>query len=138
MGRGRETLGQRLARTIADDTSIDTTSDMEHTKQVELETFSGRIDPFAGNKEEGAEEAKRHTDRLDEIYFWTDGSRMDTGHTEVSVECRNPEWKTQRMYLGTNKKVFSAELYAMGECLEIVLQSEQGRREADRHQSEPQ
>lgn len=46
---------------------------------------------------------------------------MDTGHTGASFARRDPEWKMQRTYLGINKEVFDAELYAMGEALGIVL-----------------
>lgn len=65
VGRGRETPRQRLTRKIAEGINIDPTKGTEHTVWVEPETFPGSMDPFAGNKEEGAEAAKRHTNRPD-------------------------------------------------------------------------
>lgn len=62
-------MGQRLPRTIAESTNIDTTSCTEHTESVELETISVGIVPFAGTKREGAKKARRHADRSDEISF---------------------------------------------------------------------
>lgn len=61
IGRGRETLGQQIAKTITQDTSIVTTVEMEHTKCVKLETFLGNTAYFAYNKKEGAKEAKKYT-----------------------------------------------------------------------------
>lgn len=69
IGRGRETLGQQLTRTMAEATSIDKTASTEHTEWMELETFPGCITPFAGNKEKGAEEVKMHSEGSDEISF---------------------------------------------------------------------
>lgn len=62
---------------------------------------------------------------------------MDSRWTEVNIVCSDPKWKTQKIYLDTNKKVFDAELYTIGEALEIVLRSGQGRYQAVRHRSEP-
>lgn len=49
---GRETLEQRLALTIAESTSINTTAGTEQTEWIELETFPKNIASFANNKEE--------------------------------------------------------------------------------------
>lgn len=53
IGRGRETLGQRLGRTVVEGTGIDTSAGTDHTKWVETETFPGSIAPFTGNQVEG-------------------------------------------------------------------------------------
>lgn len=45
----------------------------------------GKIAPIAGDKEEVAEEDKRHSNGSGEIYFWTDGSRLNSRVTRVSV-----------------------------------------------------
>lgn len=55
MGKGRETLGRLLARTIAKGTSINTTTGTERTESVELKTFSGSITLFISNKEDREE-----------------------------------------------------------------------------------
>lgn len=64
-------------------------------------------------------------DGLDVVFFWTDSSRMDTRCTGASVAWCNPEWKMQWTYLGTNKEVFYAELYVIGEALGIALRNRQ-------------
>lgn len=57
---GREKLGQRFTRMIAEGTGIETTTGTENTQWVEPETIPGSKAPFAGDKKEEAEEAKRH------------------------------------------------------------------------------
>lgn len=83
--RGRETLGQRLTRTVTEGTSINIAVDTEFTSLVESETFPVDIAPFAGDKEEGAMEAKKHTDGVSELSFWTEWSRLNSGQTGASV-----------------------------------------------------
>lgn len=85
IGRERVTLRQLLARKIAKGTGIDTMAGIEYTEWVEMETFPEGIAPFAGHKEEGAKEAKRHTNGLGEISFWTDDSRLDSRCVGVSI-----------------------------------------------------
>lgn len=43
-----------------------------------------------------------------------------------------PEWKTGKTYLGTNKQVFDAEVYAIEEVLDIALRNGQVDREASK------
>lgn len=50
VGKSKETLGQRLAQTVAEGTNINTTECTEHTEWVEPKTFRGGIAPFAGDK----------------------------------------------------------------------------------------
>lgn len=75
-----------------------------------------------GDKEEGAQEERRHTDRPGEISFWTDGSILDSARTGVCIAWCDIEWTMRKPYMGTNKKVFNGELYAMEEALEKTLQ----------------
>lgn len=70
IGRGRETLGQRLVRTIAEVTTIETTSGTEHTELLKPETFPKGIFSLTGNMENEAGEASRHVDGPHEILFW--------------------------------------------------------------------
>lgn len=81
--------------------------------------------------------AKKHTDGPGDQSLWTDGSRLESGRTGASVAWYHPHWKTRKTYLGINKKVFNAELYAMGDALEIALKNGHVRREAIRGQTEP-
>lgn len=62
VGRGRETLGKRLARMITESTSSDITAVTEQTELEEPEAFPGSNVNFTVDKEEGAQEVKRHSD----------------------------------------------------------------------------
>lgn len=82
-------------------------------------------------------EAKRHIDSFREISFCTDGSRLDSGRTAAGVSWYDHECRMQKNYLGTNKEGFDAELYAIGEALEIVLKNGRVGREASSQTSKP-
>lgn len=82
---GRESLGQRLPRMLAERTDIDATSGTEYTMWVESAEFLGKMDHFAGDKDETAKVAKRDVDSPDEPSFSTDRSRLDTRRTGASV-----------------------------------------------------
>lgn len=58
----KETLGQRLVQTVAKRLNTDTTDGTEQIKWLEPETFPSDKPTFAVHKEEGAIEAKIHTD----------------------------------------------------------------------------
>lgn len=133
----KKTLGQRLARTVAESTSIDTTSGTGHTEWVKLKTFLRSKAPFARDKDERVLKAKKHTDGVGEISFCTDRSRMDSGRTGASVAWCDLNWKARTTYLGINKEMFDAELYAIGEALKIALRNGRTGREPSRMPSEP-
>lgn len=61
IGRGRETLRQRLIQALPEGTILVTAAGTEHTEWVELETFPESVAPFASNKEDEAKKARRHT-----------------------------------------------------------------------------
>lgn len=65
-------------------------------------------------------------------FFWTDGSRQDSGRTEASVAWYNPWWKMWKTFLFTNKEVFDAELYAIREALRVALWERQTKYVASR------
>lgn len=50
---------------------------------------------------------------------------------------RDPEWKTRKIYLVSNKEEFDPELYAMGEVLEIALKTGRTGRGNNIQQMEP-
>lgn len=89
IGRERETLGQWLARTIAEGTSINITIGTEHTKGVEPETFSGIIAHFTGDKKQATEEVNKYSDGPGQMSSWTNGSRLDSGCTEARMAWRD-------------------------------------------------
>lgn len=41
--------------------------------------------------------------------------------TGVNMAWRQTKWKTWKTYLGTNKQVFDAKLYVIGEAIYITL-----------------
>lgn len=64
---------------------MDTATGTDYTEWVEPETFAEKIATFPGDKEEGAEEARKHCNGPGEISFPIDGSRLGSRRTEVSV-----------------------------------------------------
>lgn len=90
----RETLGERLARTVAEGADIDSSTGIEYTVSVEPETFPVNVTRFAADKEEGAMATKRYTDEPCEISFQTDGSRLNSGRTGAGVVWCDPYWRT--------------------------------------------
>lgn len=48
----------------------------------------------------------------------------------------DPEWRMWKTYLGTTMEVFDAELYTIGNTLEIALNGGWRRHEASRQQSD--
>jgi hypothetical protein len=52
-------------------------------------------------------------------YFWTDGSQLPNRHTGVVVVWHaNGQFEAEEFYLGINKEVFDAELYAIQRALD--------------------
>lgn len=91
IGRGWEIVGQRLARTVAKDISIDNTAVIEYTEWVKLETFLGSMASFAGDKEQDAKKARKHTDGSSEMNFWIDSLKHQFRHTRTSVAWPDPQ-----------------------------------------------
>lgn len=134
IGIGRETLGQWLARMVAEGTSTDTTAGIQYTESVEPETFLGSIAPFLGEKEEDAEEAKKYTDGPGKMSFWMKGSKLQSVPTGPSVAWRDYERRAWKINFYTKKELFDAELYTMEEAVEITQQRARMVRNASRQQ----
>lgn len=66
-----------------------------------------------------------------------DDLSLDAKCTGASLARWNHDWNTQKTYLGTNKEVFNAELYTMGDALEIALKNRRVRQGASIKQAEP-
>ena len=128
-----KTLGQRLANSLADSTVVDTSYGFEFTKRVEPACFLGVVDA-PSSREAAEDKARQHYDREGEVSFWTDGSKLDSQKTGAGVAWKNAggKWEFRKAYLGKNKEVFDAELYAVDQALEIALQ---GRRNKGRRES---
>lgn len=76
---------QRLIRKLAAGTDIDATSGTQYTEGIEPAKLSRTSARFTRNKYETFKQAKRHTDRLEELSLWADGSLLDTGRVQESV-----------------------------------------------------
>ena len=61
--------------------------------------------------------------------MWTDGSRRENERVGAAIAFkRRGSWKEQGTYLGRNKVVFDAELFAIGQAREEF----EGRKESNR------
>ncbi|POS82121.1 hypothetical protein EPUL_006259, partial [Erysiphe pulchra] len=118
-----KTLGQRLANSLTDSTVVDTSYGFEHTRRVEPACFLGVVD-VPSSREAAEDKARQHHDKEGELSLWADGSKIDSQKTGAG--------ESRKAYLGKNKEVFDAELYAVDQALEIVLQGgrNKGRRES--------
>lgn len=71
-------------------------------------------------KKEALEEARK--DRTG-LVLWTDGSKLDQGHIAAAVCWKDEtdgQWKEKSMFLGKNKEILGAELWAISEALDIA------------------
>ena len=58
--------------------------------------------------------------------IWTDGSRLNSGRAGAACAWRTPSgWTGRRFYLGSNKEVFGAEVYAIYQALRILDQRQE-------------
>lgn len=87
----QENLGQRLGKALAAETDIDATSGTKHTDTVQPAEFLVILTSFASNKEEAAEEVRRHTDGSDEQSFSTDGSSLEISKTRENMAWRQTD-----------------------------------------------
>lgn len=71
-------------------------------------------------KKEALEEARKDKPGL---VVWTDGSKLDQGQTVAAIcweDKLTGQWKDKSMYLGKNKEILDAELWAISEALSIA------------------
>lgn len=74
------------------------------------------------------ESAKKALDKAKEegegLVLWTGGSKLDQGNVGAA-DCwkdkARDEWKSQTVFLGKNKEVLDAELWAILKALEVAL-----------------
>ena len=91
----------------------------------EAKRFPGKI--VIDEREEALQRAKgwKEPDTA-----WTDGSRQETGEVGAARVWETPGgWTGCRYYLGSNKEVFDADVFAVYRALNVIEQKqERGRR----------
>ena len=89
-----------------------------------------RAEVHVERKEEALETAKGWSEEDQTNTVWTDGSRLEDGSVGAAVAFREGgSWKEEGVYLGKNKEVFGAEVFAIGRALRIINErGERGRR----------
>ena len=89
-----------------------------------LREFQGEV--VVDSKEEALRTAQEWTDQ--ERIVWTDGSRLDNGRVGAAWAWQlGGEWREEGIFLGTNKKVFDVEVYAI--CRAMSLLNQRGESE---------
>ena len=116
----RPTLyGHWLAWQITIGHSIDPADGVEPVETMEPGIrFKGEI--IIEPKKEALEEAKKNCTGL---VMWTDGSKLDHGRFGDAVCWRESPidlWKEKSVFLGKNKEVLDAELWAISNALDIA------------------
>ena len=112
-------LGHLLARQLALDNSIDPADGIEPVENL------GPAAPFPGEiviekKEKAIKQAKKY--QVGTV-VWTDGSKLDTGNVGAAVTWRDKNLdkrKERGVFLGKNKEIIDAELWAIVMALEAA------------------
>ena len=81
---------------------------------------------FVDSKEEALRMAREWTDQ--ERTVWTDGSRLNNGRVGAAWAWQQGgEWREEGIFLGTNKEVFDAEVFATHRAVDLL--NRRGERE---------
>ena len=110
--------GQWLAWQITLDHAIDPADGVEPAPKVISDKF--KADIIIRCKKKALEEARKLQAGL---VLWTDGSKLDQGQVAAAVCWEdNPtgRWREKSEYLGKNKEIVDAELWAILEALDIA------------------
>lgn len=115
-------LGQRLANSLTNGTDLDTSYGIENTEYISPAEFQGQM-LVPKNAEIAKEDALKHLDSENEMSFWTDGSKLDSQRTGAGIawKQRIDQWGYRKAYLGKDKEVFDAELYAVDQALDTLF-----------------
>ena len=110
-------LGQHLARSLANIIRTDPSGGFERTKETYPSTFPGNI--IVPGHDEAIEQARQ---TLPGLTLWSDGSRLEDGRVGAGVAWKvSPgDWRTAEIPLGRSKEVFDAELEGACRALELA------------------
>ena len=108
-----------LARQLALDNSIYPADGIEPVENLRSAApFPG--DTVIERKEKAIEQAKKS--QVGTV-FWTGRSKLDTGNVRAAVTWRDKDldrWKEMSVFLGKNKEILDAELWAIAMALEAA------------------
>ena len=113
--------GQWLAWQITLDQSIDPADGVEPVQKMISDEL--KADIIVKSKKKALEEARKIQASL---VLWTDGSKLDQGQAAAAVCWKDnftSRWKEKSEYLGKNKEIVDAELWAISEALDIANKS---------------
>ena len=112
---------QWLAWQITIEHSVDPANGVEPVEVIKTGTcFEGKI--IIENKKQALDEATKYRPGL---VLWTDGSKLENGNTGAAVcwrDKRTNRWREKSVFLGRNKEVLDAELWAIMDALEIAIE----------------
>ena len=88
-----------------------------------------RAEVHVERKEEALRIATEWPERNQKDTIWTDRSRLENKRVGAAVAFKKEDsWKERGVYLGRNKEVFDAEVFAIGQALEeLDRRNERGR-----------
>ncbi|ODM18159.1 hypothetical protein SI65_06030 [Aspergillus cristatus] len=115
--RGRWSLGQHLARQLANILPVDPSGGFESTTQTTSSQFPGQIEMLPGPEALVAAQSLPP-----ELAIWSDGSRLENGKSGAGIAWREPggTWKTRGFPLGKGYEVFDAELLGVVRALQLA------------------
>ncbi|ODM14623.1 hypothetical protein SI65_09968 [Aspergillus cristatus] len=115
--RGRWSLGQHLARQLANILPVDPSGGFESTTQTTSSQFPGQIEMLPGPEALAAAQSLPP-----ELAIWSDGSRLENGKSGAGIAWREPggTWKTRGFPLGKGYEVFDAELLGVVRALQLA------------------
>ncbi|ODM14581.1 hypothetical protein SI65_09926 [Aspergillus cristatus] len=105
--RGPWSLGQHLARQLANILPADPSEGFESTTQITSSQFPGQIEVLPGPEALAAAQSLSPG-----LAIWSDGSRLENGRCGAGIAWQEPggTWKTQGLPLGRGYEVFDTEL----------------------------
>ena len=114
-------LSQWLACQVAIMQAIDSAFRTEPIKRSWQWSTKVPLQVVVQPRKEAFHDAKK---KREGMVLWTDGSRLDTGKAGSAVvwlDKMSDKWQEKRQYLGENKDLFDAELWAISDALEISI-----------------
>lgn len=115
-------LGQRFAKQVLTCRAMDPAYGIEPVIKTGEMSFPGQI--VIPTPEVTVSEAQ-NMQEAHEFCIWSDGSRLPSQCAGAGIAYRantgKAEWEIQRTYLGKNKEILDAELWAISDALKLAL-----------------